>query len=265
MPEVQNEKNNKLFKYQIFEHVRVHRSQIKFAEYNPRFIEPENKKKLKRAIKNGLVGGICWNVRTGNIVGGHQRVMVMDELDKSMDYYLDVDKIDVDEVKEKELNVILNNPNLQGQYDNEMLADLLIGDNIAISDVGFTQADAEVMFSETQLSLLNGYEQPEEVKNDIETIKKMKEMRKTAMKRYKQLESTEYYKIIVFDSTENLQKFIEHFGLNAKEKYIGGEELAAKLGLDLPMRMKDEWGRDMGQIPQNKGICPADPVTEDSE
>lgn len=267
MQDVQSQKqNDKLFRYQIFQHERVHRSQLHEAEYNPRFIDPENRKKLKKAVKSGLVGGICWNKRTGNVVGGHQRLSVMDELEKGKDYYLDVDVIDVDLKKEKELNIILNNPNLQGQYDNGMLAELLIGEDILISDVGFTQADAEVMFSETELSQLNGYEQPEEVKNDIETIKKMKEMRKTAMKRYKQLESTEYYKILVFDSTENMKRFIEHFNLNAQERYCSGEEIAEKLGLKMDMQMKDQWARDMGTIPGDDGdFVPYDPVSDNEE
>lgn len=256
MPDAQNQKNtnDKIFKYQIFQHERVHRSQLHEAEYNPRYIAEENKKKLKKAIKAGFVGGICWNRRTGNVVGGHQRLSVMDELDKSKDYYIDVDVIDVDVKKEKEINIILNNPNMQGEYDNGMLAELLIGENIAISDVGFTQADAEVMFSETELSHLNGYEQPEEVKNDIETIKKMKEMRKTALKRYKQLESTEYYKILVFDSPENMKKFVEYFGIDSETRYCSGEEVAAKMGLKMDMKMKDQWARDMGTIPGDPGM-----------
>lgn len=241
---------SKLFKYQIFTPMRVHRSELKAAEYNPRFITDENKKKLKKAIKAGMVGGITWNKRTGNVIGGHQRLTVMDELARTQDYDVDVDAVDVDEKTEKELNIKLNNPNLQGQYDNESLADLMIGGDISISDVGFTQADAEVMFSETQLSMLNGYEQPEEVKSDKETIQKMKEMRKTALKRYKQLESTEYFKVLVFDSPENLALFTEHFNLNGKERYISGEELAESLGFPMAKSMKDEWLRDMGTIPR---------------
>ena len=237
------------------------------ADYNPRKdLKPGDAEyeKLKRSIEQfGYVEPVIWNKTTGRVVGGHQRLSVMDELEKSKDYYVDVDVIDVDLKKEKELNVILNNPNMQGQYDNGMLAELLIGEDIAISDVGFTQADAEVMFSETELSQLNGYEQPEEVKNDIETIKKMKEMRKTAMKRYKQLESTEYYKILVFDSTENMKRFIEHFKLNADERYCSGEEIAAQLGLKMDMKMKDQWARDMGTIPGDDGdFVPDDPVSD---
>jgi len=45
---------------------------------------------------------------------------------------------------------------------------------------------------------------------------------------------------------------MEHFGLYGKNKesrYLSGEDVASKLGLDLPMHMKDEWGVDMGEVP----------------
>jgi ParB-like chromosome segregation protein Spo0J len=50
------------------------RSKIHNAPYNPRFITDEAKRKLKGSIKrNGLLAPPTWNIRTGNIVGGHQR------------------------------------------------------------------------------------------------------------------------------------------------------------------------------------------------
>lgn len=250
-------------KYQIFTPMRVKREELHEAEYNPRLISKENRKKLKQSVKSGLADAIVWNKRTGNVVGGHQRLSVLDELERNKNYEMDVLAIDVDTETEKKLNIRLNNPNMQGEYDLRMLAEVMIDGNISIGEVGFTNADAEVMFNETELAQLSGYEQPQEVKEDIEKIKQMKELRKTAMKRYKQLESTEYYKILVFDSTENLQKFIEHFKLDAKERYVSGEEVAEKLGLDLPMRMKDEWGVDMGQVPSGREISETDQAEQD--
>lgn len=164
---------------------------------------------------------------------------------RTKDYELDVLAVDVDEQTEKKLNVRLNNPNMTGQYDYEKLASLFIDDGIDFKDVGFTQADVEVMFNETELSKMAGYELPEEVKSDVEQIKHMKEKRKTAMATYKNLENEEYYTIMVFDSPQNLQKFKARFNLNASEKYVSGEEVAAKLGLDLPKIMKDEYGREI--------------------
>ena len=98
-----------LSKYIKSESVELNRSAIHFADYNPRKLSDESRKTLKRGIKKfGLVGGIVVNKRTGlTVVSGHQRLSVMDELQKfpDNDYRIRVDVIDVDEQQEKELNI----------------------------------------------------------------------------------------------------------------------------------------------------------------
>lgn len=49
------------------------------AEYNPRKISDAQSKALKQALEVfGDLGGIIFNRRTGNLVGGHQRVKTLD-------------------------------------------------------------------------------------------------------------------------------------------------------------------------------------------
>lgn len=95
-----------LSKYIKSESVELNRSAIRFADYNPRKLSEESRKTLKRGIKKfGLVGGIVVNKRTGlTVVSGHQRLSVMDELQKfpDNDYKIRVDVIDVDEQQVKE-------------------------------------------------------------------------------------------------------------------------------------------------------------------
>lgn len=58
-------------KYQNYETEIITRSMIKNADYNPRLMDKETKKRLKRNIaKHGLVSALTWNKRTGNLVGG---------------------------------------------------------------------------------------------------------------------------------------------------------------------------------------------------
>jgi hypothetical protein len=55
-------------KFQKFEFGTINRSEIKNAEYNPRIMDKESKKRLKKNLQeNGLVSAITWNKRTGNI------------------------------------------------------------------------------------------------------------------------------------------------------------------------------------------------------
>lgn len=140
-----------LSKYIKSEVVELQRSAIHLAAYNPRIITEEGKKALKRIIKKyGLVGGIVVNRRTGlTVVSGHQRITVMDELQKydrktkENDYMLRVDLIDVDEKTEKELNIAMNNPNAQGMWDRDKLAEMIPG--IEYKDVGLSEADLSLL------------------------------------------------------------------------------------------------------------------------
>jgi ParB-like chromosome segregation protein Spo0J len=98
--------------------------QLNTAAYNPRkdlqLGDPEYKK-LKRSMQEfGYVEPIVWNKRTGNIVGGHQRYKVL--LDMGM-REVDCVVVDLDETKEKALNLALNK--IQGDWDMPKLKDLL--------------------------------------------------------------------------------------------------------------------------------------------
>ncbi len=112
------------------------------AKYNPRKNlkpgDPEYEK-LKRSITEfGYVEPIIWNKRTGNIVGGHQRYKVLLELG-----YKEVDCVvlDIDEQKEKALNVALNK--ITGEFDIPLLTDLLKDINDSGFDVSLTGFDAD--------------------------------------------------------------------------------------------------------------------------
>ena len=84
-------------KYQNFEVKTISRSEIKNAEYNPRVMDDNAKKRLKAALKkHGLVSALTWNKRTGNLVGGHQRLEQLDSLENDKNYSLTVCVIDVD-------------------------------------------------------------------------------------------------------------------------------------------------------------------------
>lgn len=88
-----------------------------------------------------------WNRQTQHVVGGHQRIEILDALEGTEDYTLTVDMIDVPLEEEKVYNVALNNQTMQGNFDMNMLEDVL--SEIAISgslqDVGFDKADIQLM------------------------------------------------------------------------------------------------------------------------
>lgn len=89
------------------------------ADYNPRSITPEALDGLKQSIQDhGLVQAIVANRRTGNIIGGHQRVVAMKELGVRE---VTVAWVDVEEEREKVLNLTLNNRLIEGDWDLDKL------------------------------------------------------------------------------------------------------------------------------------------------
>jgi ParB-like chromosome segregation protein Spo0J len=94
------------------------------ANYNPRKAlqyGDREYEKLRRSIEEfGLVDPLVWNVRTGRLVGGHQRLTVMLDLGWTEG---DVSVVDLPEDKEKALNIALNK--VTGNWDYLKLTDLL--------------------------------------------------------------------------------------------------------------------------------------------
>ncbi|MEN2776651.1 site-specific DNA-methyltransferase [Acetivibrio clariflavus] len=127
---------------------KIPAEKLKAAKYNPRKDlkpgDPEYEK-LRRSIEEfGYVEPVIWNRRTGNIVGGHQRYKVLTALG-----YKEIDcvVVDLDEQREKALNVALNK--ISGEFDIPLLTDLLKGlneDGFDVSLTGFDAAEIDELF-----------------------------------------------------------------------------------------------------------------------
>ena len=117
-------------------------SKINPAKYNPRKDlqrdDPEYKK-LKKSIKEfNLVEPLVWNKRTGNLVGGHQRLKILIEQGAKE---VEVSVVDLPESKEKALNLALNK--IQGDWDMPKLKDLLQEIDTGEFDIEITGFDEE--------------------------------------------------------------------------------------------------------------------------
>lgn len=86
----------------------------------------------------GLVEPLVWNMRTKNLVGGHQRLKIL--IQKGYEE-VEVSVVDLDIEREKALNIALNK--IQGRWDNEKLAVVLDElTKIPDFDIGITGFDA---------------------------------------------------------------------------------------------------------------------------
>ncbi len=108
---------------------KVKRSQIHKAAYNPRTITQARRSKLATSMHQfGMVELLIWNRQSGNLVGGHQRIDLLDAENLATtggDYELDVSVVDLAPDREKALNLALNSQEIGGEFDEDALEKLL--------------------------------------------------------------------------------------------------------------------------------------------
>lgn len=96
---------------------------LRKATWNPRSIKKAARKALDGILGEfGLVDVLQWNRRTGELIGGHQR---LDWLERQGAKVVAVAVLDLDETRAKALNVSLNNPKAQGVFAEDDLPALL--------------------------------------------------------------------------------------------------------------------------------------------
>ena len=122
--------------------IRKRIADMERATYNPRVeLQPGDAEyeTLKRSLEQfGMVEPVVWNERTNRVVGGHQRLIVEAALGHEE---VDVSVVDLDEIKEKELNIALNK--IGGRWDTEKLGAVFdsLGDRAL--ETGFTQPEID--------------------------------------------------------------------------------------------------------------------------
>lgn len=216
------------------ETVIIKRSQIHFAAYNPRKKDMKVIESLKKNFKKvGFLGGIVWNIRSGNLVGGHKRVETMDlifDYPKN-DYDIKVEQIDVDDKTEKEQNIFLNNKRVQGETDFELLA--LVIPDIDIDSAGLTDYDISIVeslvpefhFSDNTDIINDSKELRSDADKKKEKIKKLKSDIKKEIGE-KQIKS---YFTVTFKTYEEKAEFLETYSINGDTEFITGESFIKKI------------------------------------
>jgi len=118
------------------------------APYNPRVeLHPGDPRyrKLRHSLQQfGLVEPLIWNQRTNHVVGGHQRLKILRELGVTE---VDVSVVDLDEEREKALNIVLNNREAQSDFDITRLTELLgdLQSTGGLKATGFDPSHLEIL------------------------------------------------------------------------------------------------------------------------
>jgi len=129
--------------------VKMRLSELNPAKYNPRKElcqgDPAYEKLKASMLAFGNVEPIVWNKATGNVVGGHQRLRVLQDMgvDES-----EVSVVDLSDVDEKRLNIALNK--ITGDWDEDKLVVLLSDitkSGAAMQPTGFDDKELALLFA----------------------------------------------------------------------------------------------------------------------
>jgi hypothetical protein len=248
-----------LSKVQKFEPKRINRTDIKNAEYNPRNIDPHAKRKLEKNLRKvGLLESLVWNERTGNLVSGHQRLAIIDIIEGTPNYSLDVSVTSLSLKEEKRQNVFFNNPGAQGTWDLIALADLAKDDDFDIEDAGFDPMDIEVLFDDIDGKFGTAADEGDQgvvidppvvrptpaeeairqrqetqrrhgKESEDEAKARIRSDRAESKERAQTKDDTEFYVVVVFQSRREREDFMKHINHTEEEKYLDGRELCSLL------------------------------------
>lgn len=187
-----------LSQYQKFEKRIISRSAISFMPGNVIAIDEDARERLRDMVAAwGLVEHIVWNEVTGHVISGHQRLGIVDEIQGSRDYSLEVAVVHLDEKTELAQAVFMNNPNTMGTYDIEKLQPLLA--DVDLKTAGFTVEELAVM--------VPGFQPPPDI----------------ATAPTPELDTSV---VLVFRNREQNDRFMRMLHLSDFDKYISGEILA---------------------------------------
>jgi hypothetical protein len=226
------EKINKT-KYQSGEEKYILRSRINPAPYNPRVIGEDAEKRLRKKIKQvGLFGTFIWNEKTGNLVSGHQRLNQLDKLerypDKVSDYEIRVTVVSIDEKTEMEMNVFMNNPSTQGEWDIEALGKMSLDFDFDLKSAGFTETDIDFLFDgDSRFSEI--FEDTKEVKATKEKIKEIKDHRDKSTEKLKDEQTGSFYFTVVCPSMKDKEYLMRKIGVPVFEQYVNGDLIKRKI------------------------------------
>ena len=184
--------------------------------------------------------------RSGYIVGGHQRIAIIDSLMGTDDYTLHVAAIDVDAGRERELNVLLNNSMAQGQWDLGLLDDLLKDVNVNIEGTGFDLSDVYQLLGTSPFK-----QRKEDAAKMAEQLARVSRLYDTIRDRNRAKEIAEFYLVFVFRSENG------SVALATDERGFGGNECQfIKLdGFSLPMHKTGRQKTARYRLPAEADLC----------
>lgn len=214
---------------QKFEYREIPRAQIRTAEYNPREINQYQRGNLAKSLKKfGCVEPLIWNEKTGTLVSGHQRLSLIDETEGGDGYTIGVTVVSLTPKQERELNVLLNNKQAQGDFTTDGMLALMQG-GLKLEDVCLTRLDLNDMIGDAAaldevLAGLNAAAPPKKDKPAVEKLNKNK-LRKDAADNPEN--DSGYYLVVHFEDSAAKDTWMQKRRLPVDTEHLSIGELEA--------------------------------------
>jgi hypothetical protein len=143
--------------------------------------------------------------------GGHQRIAALDALARTNQYSLQVAAIDVDEAREKELAILLNNPEAQGDWDLDKLKSVLQTEGLQLDGTGFDRSDLFRVFGE---DWAQWFQPATELPALAARVQEFREKFEIMKAHTRARESEEFYLVVVFRDGADRNAFLAEHGLD---------------------------------------------------
>lgn len=141
------------------------------------------------------------------------------------DYSLTVAVIDVDESREKELNVLLNNTAAQGSWDLDGLKRMFEDESVTLEGAGFDIGDMIDMFGDDALN-----ERAADLAEFAEKLSSLSNTYNDVAARNKAKLDGEFFCVLVFPDNASMRRMFKHIGVR-DSRYQNGEYFAKRLGV----------------------------------
>lgn len=214
----------------------IQRSQIATANYNPRFMSGEGRRKLDGGLDRlKLLAPLVWNEQTGVLVSGHQRLHKMDREmgypKRCKDYTLTVAAVDLTPKQEREANLLFNNTSAMGEFDVEKLEAMMSG--LDIQATGWDQADVYRLFGDVVPVEGDETAAQKSVAEALDRIMSLEKSTEAAKAAALERDREDFYLVVVFRTHKDRKAFTDKHELE-DNRYQSSDTIEALIAGEDP-------------------------------
>ena len=198
------------------------------AQYNPRSITTVQREALRKSLlRFGNVLPVVWNKRTKTLIGGHQRLSILQELGETE---TQVVVVDLPLGREKALNIALNSPTVAGDFTDDLA--------VLLEEIRHTD---EALYHELDFSFFESInweeaETPESVQANVEKLNDLKAQRAHGNDAVVSKTDTERYLVIVCANRAEREALVESLGLPKDERYVARHLVTLRAATPAPLK-----------------------------